>query len=100
MIRGLLPFSPSDTMITAAPQRDAPAADRSAKSKQPPAPPCLAEALRRESIVGRRFSWYWCELTGSYLFLQSHIFLFFKIVLNESSADQLINEGKYRGLVF
>ena len=41
-----------------------------------PSPPCLAEALRRESFVWRRFSG--CELTGSCLVLQSRIFLSFE----------------------
>ena len=41
-----------------------------------PCPPCLAEALMRESILWRRFSA--CELTGSCLFLQSRIFLSFE----------------------
>ena len=36
-----------------------------------PCPPCLGEALRRESFVLGRFSWFRCERIGSCPFLQS-----------------------------
>jgi hypothetical protein len=62
MIRGWLQLSPSDTMIAAAPEGTPPRRIGVQNSKQLPAPPCLVEALRRESIVCRRFSWSGCEL--------------------------------------
>ena len=62
MIRGLLQLSPSDMMIAAAPEGTPLRRIGEQNSKQLPAPPCLAEALRRESIVCRRFSWSGCEL--------------------------------------
>jgi hypothetical protein len=49
-------------MIAAAPEGTPPRRIGEQNSKQLPAPPCLAEALRRESIVWRRFSWSGCEL--------------------------------------
>jgi hypothetical protein len=60
--RELLQLSPSDRMIAAAPEGTPPRRIGEQNSKQLPAPPCLAEALRRESIVLRRFSWSGCEL--------------------------------------
>ena len=49
-------------MIAVAPEGTPPQRIGEQNSKQLPAPPCLAEALRRESIVQRRFSGSGCEL--------------------------------------
>jgi hypothetical protein len=62
MIRGWLQLSSSDTMIATAPEGTPPRRIGEQNSKQLPAPPCLAEALMRESIVWRRFSWSGYEL--------------------------------------
>jgi hypothetical protein len=62
MIQGWLQLSPSDTMIAAATEWTPPRRIGEQNSKQLPAPLCLAEALMRESIVWRRFSWSGCEL--------------------------------------
>ena len=83
MIRGLLQLSPSDTMIAAAPEGTPPRRIGKQNSKQLPAPLCLAEALRRESIVCRRFSWSGCELP-------------FMTVSNENRSIQLwCGEGTF-----
>jgi hypothetical protein len=63
-------------MIAAAPEGTTPRRIGEQNSKQLPARLCLGEALRRESIVWRKFSG--CELTGSCLFFQSRIFLSFE----------------------
>ena len=50
------------SMNAAAPKQGAPAAVQiSENSKNCLAPPCLGEALKRDTVVTIRFSWFLCE---------------------------------------
>ena len=58
------------------PTKGRPRSGSVSRIEKTPNPLCLAEAMRRESIIWRRFSG--CELIDPYLFLQSRIFQSFE----------------------
>jgi hypothetical protein len=59
MMRRLLPVYPSITMIAIAPVRAPPQRIGDYKIKKTPCPPCLGEALKRESFVLSKIFMVW-----------------------------------------
>ena len=68
----LLALYSSGAMIAAAPDGAPPQRIDLLKIQKIPCPLCLAEALKRESFVEGRFSWFGCERIGVCPFLQIH----------------------------